>query len=100
MPSMVASFGARSISSKSQLMNPYASPNARGHASPREPRRSPWRFFIGSLFLYPVWFFVGGAFSISGSERDMAIDSGLLVAVVGASIVAFLIGVVGEIRNG
>ena len=81
-------------------MNPYASPDARGRERVSDGRGSPWRFFICSLFFYPVWFFVGGLFSISGSEKGLAVDVGLLTAVVGGSIVTFLMSVMGELGNG
>ena len=78
-------------------MNPYASPRTRARTQTRDGVRSPWRFFICTLFFYPVWFFVGGLFSISGSEEGMAVDVGLLTAVVGSSLVTFLMGVVGAL---
>ena len=81
-------------------MNPYTSPRSRGRTLIRDRGRSPWRFFICSLFFYPVWFLVGGLFSISGSEEGLAVDVGLLTAAVGGSIVTFLMGVMGELGNG
>lgn len=81
-------------------MNPYTPPRNRVHTLTRDRVRSPWRFFIGSLFFYPVWFFVGGLFSISGSEEGMAVDVGLLMAAVGGSIVTFLVGVMGKLGIG
>ena len=81
-------------------MNPYTSPRSLGRTLIRDRGRSPWRFFICSLFFYPVWFFVGGLFSISGSEEGMAVDAGLFTAVLGGSIVTLLMGVMGELRNG
>jgi len=81
-------------------MNPYISPRSRGRMRIRDRGRSPWRFFICSLFFYPVWFFVGGLFSISGSVEGMAVDVGLLTALVGGSIVTLLMGVMCELRNG
>lgn len=83
-----------------ESVNPYTSPGALGSTPTTDRERSPWRFFIYSLFFYPVWFVVGGAFSISGSEEGLAMDVGLLVAVLGGSAVTFLMGVIGTIRRG
>ena len=54
-------------------MNPYTSP--RSPASRRCP--SPWRFFFCSALFYPLWFVVGGAISIGGSEREAMVEGRL-----------------------
>lgn len=80
-------------------MNPYATPETSGRRHARRERPSPWRFLVYTLFFYPVWFFVGGAFSIDGSEEGMAVDVGLLLGVVGASAITFLVGLVATMRD-
>ena len=80
-------------------MNPCTSPRAQGRTPSTGPSRSLWRFFICSAFFYPVWFVVGGAISIGGSEWEGMVDAALLMSVVGASVVTFLMGVAGEMRN-
>ena len=74
-------------------VNPYASPRTSSRVSSGEPAWASWRFFVYSLFFYPVWFFVGGAFSIDGTEESMLIDMGLLLSILAGSAITFWYGV-------
>jgi hypothetical protein len=62
--------------SLSSTINPYRPPASPGQV----PRQKPWLSFwswqvlIGFAFLF-IWFFVGFAISIGGSQIEVAIDA-------------------------
>ena len=74
-------------------MNPYATPRASSQGTPPPRKWLRWRFFVYSLLLQPVWFFLSGAAAIGGSPEDEILANTILLIGLVLSAVTFMIGV-------
>jgi len=83
-----------------EFINPYAPPETqepRRSLADWEMRLSAWHHLAIAIALLPVWFLIGGAISIGGSETEILIDSLGFLALFGYGGIALLVGILRSI---
>jgi len=82
-------------------INRYSPPETRDSEDFPTKGKSPWWLchLLIVAFLFPAWFMIGGAISISGRPIDVAIDGLGFLLLFGYAGICLLVGVIDLFRR-